>query len=171
VTCKGSLPQWLHSFFGFHTVFLRRFDSHSLRSVFVLFVVNMTLPTKEQKYSPLKVAYADLEDDSDTTLGSTEFLGKRTKRRKRHCQNSCVQYALTWFRWGSVVVLQSIILVLLLQNIKSNRKPGWTETDTETGGDVNGLYVPCEGTSRISQIDRTNSVVYSITQIHIAHAK
>jgi hypothetical protein len=108
----------------------------------------MSLPTKEQKYTPLnKGAYADLEDDSDTTLGSTDSFGKRTKRRRSRCRNSCVQHALTWFRWGAVVVLQSIILVLLLQNVKSDRKTGWTETDTETGGDVNGLYIPCEGTS------------------------
>ena len=104
----------------------------------------MSLPAQEQRYTPLKPEYADIEDDSDTTLGSTESLGKRAKRRKRQCRRSNVQYALTWFRWGSVVVLQSIAIILLLNNTKTSRGSAWAEEDTETGGDINGLYIPSE---------------------------
>jgi hypothetical protein len=98
----------------------------------------MPLPAKKDEYSSLDINYKDLDSDSDTTLGSTDLHGKRTKRRRRQCHQS--ESTLTWFRWGSLVALQSVILVLIV--LKMGRKEGWTTTDTETGGDVNGLYVP-----------------------------
>jgi hypothetical protein len=100
----------------------------------------MPLSKKDDEYSSLTLDYADLDDDSDTTLGSADIHGKRTKRRKRLCKQP--QSALTWFRWGSLLVLQSVMLVVMVLNIKMNRKEGWTKADTETGGDINGLYIP-----------------------------
>lgn len=104
----------------------------------------MASPVKQQKYSSIQLADADIEDDSDTTLGSIDFLEKRTKRRRRHCRRPELQSVFTWFRWTSVVVLQTVIIVLLLRNTdRASPKPkGWSQADTETGGDINGLYIP-----------------------------
>lgn len=85
----------------------------------------------------------DLENDSDTTLASSGFLEKSApkKRSSRKSRISKIQIALTWLRWVLVVVLQSVILVLLLRN-PSASSTTWSKDDTETGGDVNGLYKP-----------------------------
>lgn len=55
---------------------------------------------------------------------------------------------LTWLRWGIVVGLQSIMIMLLLWR---NISAGDNETQSvlkgkvvETGGDINGLYKTCE---------------------------
>lgn len=104
----------------------------------------MALPLAEQKYSSIRLADADLENDSDTTLGSTGFLEKGTKRRRRFSKNPATQSLFTWVRWSIVILLQSVILFLLVRSSQpTNRKtPGWSQADTETGGDINGLYVP-----------------------------
>ena len=107
----------------------------------------MGSPAKEQKYSSLKAKSTDSEDDSDTTLASMEFLGKRNKRQRRYLQRTIVPLASTCFLWGSIIILQIIILAMLVRNTKSNHGSGWTATNTETGGDVNGLYVPSENSS------------------------
>jgi hypothetical protein len=107
----------------------------------------MSSPKKESRYSSLEEAEdLDLENDSDTTLASEGFLGKNTtKRPSRHSRNSKIQSALTWSRWGFIVTLQSIVIFLLLRSpATTEKKKGWTQADTETGGDINGLYVPCE---------------------------
>ena len=106
----------------------------------------MASPKKESRYSTLQgVEDLDMENDSDTTLASEGFLGKTvTKRPSRYSRNSKVQTTLTWIRWGSIVALQSVMIVLLLRNTSAPAKEGWTQADTETGGDINGLYVPCE---------------------------
>jgi hypothetical protein len=103
-------------------------------------VFAMALPTKEHGYSSLRINYADLDDDSDTTLGSAESHGKRSKRQRKRFL--CSKSAATWFRWGSIFGLQSVVLVLLVLNLKTIRKEKWKKADTETGGDINGLYIP-----------------------------
>ena|ERR1700742_2907715 len=140
----------------------------------------MALPSREQKYSPIKAEHADIEDqeDSDTTLTSAEFLGKRSKRRRRHFQKSIIPFALTWFRWGSIIILQIVILILMLRNTTNNTNTNtsssqskeWKAEDTETGGDVNGLYVPSE-CILILEHNHANIMPLSISQIHIAGAK
>lgn len=107
----------------------------------------MASTKKESRYSSLQdVEDLDLENDSDTTLASEGFLGKNsTKRPSRYSRNTKVQTILTWSRWGFVVVLQSVMIFLLLRNPSTTDK-GWTQQDTETGGDINGLYVPCKRT-------------------------
>jgi hypothetical protein len=102
----------------------------------------MASHVKEQKYSPLKTESVDIEDDSDSTLTSTDGLRRRIKRGRRHFQQSNIHNALTWFRWIIVIILQSVILVLLWQNVKAKPEPRWSTIDTETGGDINGLYIP-----------------------------
>jgi hypothetical protein len=114
----------------------------------------MAFPEEEQNYSPLQAGYADLEDDSDTTLQSTCSLGKRLKRPRRRYRPSNFECAWLWFRWGSVIVLQSIILFLVLQNKSPHSKSGWVEEDTETGGDINGLYIPSERISRLHKVPK-----------------
>jgi hypothetical protein len=113
----------------------------------------MALQKTEQRYSSLEgIEELDLENDSDTTLASSGFLGKTIKRTNRN-RNSKIQTALTWFRWGFVVMLQIVILVLLLKKTEVNLQVGWTQAETETGGDINGLYIPCEYTfSTLRQI-------------------
>lgn len=105
----------------------------------------MSAQKKESRYESLKgVEDLDLENDSDTTLASEGFLGKNSaKRPNRHSRNWKVQTALTWSRWGFIVVLQTIMILLLLRSSPTAEK-SWTQADTETGGDINGLYIPCE---------------------------
>jgi hypothetical protein len=124
----------------------------------------MPLPIKEDGYSWLTVNYKDIDSDSDTTLGSADLHGKRTKRRKRQCHQT--QSALTWFRWASVVTLQSIILILIV--LKMSHKEDWRKSDTETGGDVNGLYIPSAYNSnpKLSRADLS----FSIPQVHSSPA-
>jgi hypothetical protein len=45
---------------------------------------------------------------------------------------------LEWMRWGVVIMLQGVIVVLLVWH----RGDGWSPETTETGGDINGIYVP-----------------------------
>lgn len=45
---------------------------------------------------------------------------------------------LEWMRWGVVVALQGLIVGLLLWR----RAHAWTPKDVETGGDINGIYIP-----------------------------
>jgi len=104
----------------------------------------MALPIADQKYSSIRLADADLEDDSDTTLGSIHFTERRTKRRRRQCRKPELQSVFTWLRWTIVVLLQSAIIFLLVRNNQTTdrKTTGWSQADTETGGDINGLYVP-----------------------------
>jgi hypothetical protein len=106
--------------------------------------------TKDSKYSRLEkgdeVLDVDLENDSDTTLASTGFLhakGSGTKRPSR--RRRIRKELLVWLRWSTIVVLQSIIMLLLFR--KGTVKTIAVElpqAHTETGGDVNGLYIPSE---------------------------
>jgi hypothetical protein len=104
----------------------------------------MSSPTqkKESRYEPVdNVHDVDLENDSDTTLASTGFLRKKgEKGLSRRGRSPKSQNILVWFRWGSILAVQSVIVFLLLRT--QERKGEWKQTDTETGGDVNGLYIP-----------------------------
>jgi len=97
----------------------------------------------------------DLENDSDTTLASDSFLSNKgtlssAKRISRYERSSKLTLILTWVRWGIVVFLQMIIIVILMPtdggmsfpSVQSWLKGGWSIDKTETGGDVNGLYIP-----------------------------
>lgn len=109
----------------------------------------------------------DLENDNDseTTLASDGFLGKNNlKRIERSEKSSRLQAILTWTRWSITIFLQGIIIMLLLPtsgvlseegwSLKSfglgsgsvgsvpGSPSGWDQSKTETGGDVNGLYIP-----------------------------
>jgi hypothetical protein len=104
----------------------------------------MALPKKESKYSSLQGEDLDLENDSDTTLASEGFLGKNgPKRSIRSSRNTKTQRVLSWLRWSLIVTLQCVMIFLLLRSPSTTEK-GWTQADTETGGDINGLYVPRE---------------------------
>lgn len=47
---------------------------------------------------------------------------------------------LVWLRWGAIVILQTMIIVLLTLQSRA-QKPGLdASSDVETGGDINGLY-------------------------------
>ncbi|TVY26081.1 hypothetical protein LHYA1_G004311 [Lachnellula hyalina] len=99
----------------------------------------------------------DLENDSDTTLASTGFLAKKpTKSDRMHMmlgnryendnpkESSRIPTALTWIRWGVVIFLQCVIIVFLflLRPAGTGKDMGWSTGETETGGDVSGLYIP-----------------------------
>jgi hypothetical protein len=102
----------------------------------------MTLPIHEKRYLPLNTQLEDLDDDSDTTLTSPGKTSLHSDRRKRASQRTKITATLTWLRWGFVATFQVAILLLLLQNGKVNEVEEWSKDDTETGGDINGLYVP-----------------------------
>ncbi|KAM3073439.1 hypothetical protein ACMFMF_006645 [Clarireedia jacksonii] len=112
-------------------------------------------PKKESStYTPLSdIEDIDLENDSDTTLGSNRFPSTSPKpasrRRSTHIspRTARIECLLVWVRWGSVIILQSLILFFLLKGRKTDMNEGdedWVPADTETGGDINGLYVPRE---------------------------
>ncbi|KAN0122943.1 protein of unknown function (DUF3328) domain containing protein [Hyaloscypha variabilis] len=113
------------------------------------------MAAKESRYTSIDddVEDVDLENDSDTTLASDGFLGKNnTRRASKHAKSSRIQTILTWFRWGTIILLQGLILVLLLPTSGvlsdgwSMSGTGWSTSKTETGGDINGLYVPTSHT-------------------------
>jgi hypothetical protein len=137
--------------------------------VFTLHLVNMP-PTNLQKYSTLssinEVPFdieeqthheQDAADDSDTTLASSSFLQTSKSRspspksrRSHHRDTSSRRKGLfTWIRWVVVVLLQSVIILLLLQGngYLDTNSGKWDEKMTETGGDINGLYVPSKSLS------------------------
>lgn len=108
--------------------------------------------------------HMDNDNDSETTLASDGFLRKNSaKRISRHENSSKLSTILTWSRWGIVIFLQGIIIMLLLptsgvlteegwnlSSLTGGSKSGglsggisgWDTSKTETGGDVNGLYIP-----------------------------
>lgn len=97
----------------------------------------------ESRYSSLDGSEdVDLENDSDTTLATDRFLPKGGfGQSSRPSRSSRLQTTLTWLRWGTVVALQAVIIVLLVWK-PEGENAGWAKDDTETGGDINGLYVP-----------------------------
>jgi len=105
----------------------------------------MDLSKKESRYSTIherdELDELDLENDSDTTLASTGFLAKKPQRLSRYEKSSRLSTTLTWVRWGTVVSLQGIILFLLMPS-PGSLDMGWDSIKTETGGDINGLYIP-----------------------------
>jgi hypothetical protein len=104
----------------------------------------------------------DLENDNDseTTLASDSFLSKQdplhrsyTTRSQQQSNAQRLSSILTWMRWSIVVVLQGVIIMLLLPasgvldngwslNGTGSGEKGWDISMTETGGDVNGIYIP-----------------------------
>ncbi|KAM0177601.1 hypothetical protein ACHAPF_004186 [Botrytis cinerea] len=107
-----------------------------------------------QPISEMDIEEIDLENDSDTTLGShrekytTTKLSPPSRLRKifkDKKSNRKLNNVLMWARWGVVVLMQGLIVVLLLRNGKkgeADNEEGWVPGDTETGGDINGLYIP-----------------------------
>jgi hypothetical protein len=96
---------------------------------------------KENKYDPVEDLDLDLENDSETTLASPRFLKAPPKRLSTKPRSTSIQTVLTWSRWSFIVILQTIMIFLLLGSSSGGKKK-WTEDMTETGGDVNGLYIP-----------------------------
>ncbi|CZT08288.1 hypothetical protein WAI453_007338 [Rhynchosporium graminicola] len=114
---------------------------------------------KQSRYANIdndEVMSIDLENDndhdSDTTLASDGFLHskKSTHRISKYERDSRLSSVLTWTRWAVVIFFQGIIIMLLLPTNGLLRDrwaglgtaSGWTQEKTETGGDINGLYVP-----------------------------
>jgi hypothetical protein len=195
-----------------------QYDAHF--SSFVTFIKNWVLriivlrpffiPTKYLKMAPKTSPYMtlhpststlslashhhhsdDIEDnDSETTLANEGFLSKRSNLASK---SSRLQNILTWIRWGTIVFLQGIIIILLLPTsgimdsgwglgliggggkvkgdgivqagvVPVDKSIGgkWNAGKTETGGDVNGLYVPCECPTNIPSCfahDRSSGIL------------
>jgi len=96
---------------------------------------------KESRYSPVEKVSDfdhDLENDSDTTLASTGFLSKPSSSKRPSKTSRKNAQMLVWARWGAVITMQAIMCLLLVRS----RTPVWKSGETETGGDVNGLYIP-----------------------------
>jgi hypothetical protein len=126
------------------------------------------MATKESRYTSIdETEDLDLENDSDTTLASDGFLGKNNaKRISKHTKSSRIHTVLTWFRWGTIVLLQGLILVLLLptSGVLSEGWSiggGWSQSKTETGGDINGLYIPSRSPILLAWTETNHP--YSIT--------
>jgi hypothetical protein len=118
---------------------------------YTLFYFEMA--AKQSRYTSLEddIEDIDLENDSDTTLASDGFLSKNNTRRiSKPTKNSRLENILTWSRWSIIVLLQGLIIVLLLPTSGvlsdgwSMGGSGWSHSKTETGGDINGLYIPSE---------------------------
>src|SRR5882757_6496534 len=109
------------------------------------------MAVNESRYTSLDdVEDVDLENDSDTTLASDGFLRKNnSKRISKYVKSPRLESILTWSRWGTIDLLQGLILVLLLPTTGVlsdgwSMGGGWSQSKTETGGDINGLYIPCK---------------------------
>jgi len=94
----------------------------------------------------------DLGHESDTTACSDGFLGKKggSGGEKRLSRAKRTEMMLTWVRWGTVVSLQLLIVMLLFWRLPSaSDEMGSEEYGTasvETGGDINGLFKTCKNT-------------------------
>ncbi|TVY87276.1 Oxidase [Lachnellula willkommii] len=109
--------------------------------------------------------YPDLESSSSTsTSSSTTLLSpplkpdrmRNTNRYENSRSRTRIPTSVTWIRWGVVVSLQGVIIMLLFRlrpgtgKVDSGDIGGggvggkgeWKSTETETGGDVSGLYRP-----------------------------
>lgn len=119
----------------------------------------MDLSTKASRYSTIdekdELDDLDLENDSDTTLASTGFLVKKSERHSRNARSSKLSTALTWARWGTVVFLQAVILFLLVPET-GMLDMGWNVAKTETGGDINGLYIPSMSLALVAVVQNTD---------------
>ncbi len=96
----------------------------------------------------------DRDDRSESTLASEGLLSKALPFSHQD-YSSPTSSKLTWIRWGLSILLQVIIIGLLLRRDQNHSSSmfwvstpedgeTWTEAKTETGGDVNGLYIPSE---------------------------
>lgn len=88
----------------------------------------------------------DSGHESDSTACSDAFLARKgalgSTEGKLICRSKKSQLALNWFRWGTLVALQLLIVILLssiLPNSAVNRDSGGI-ANVETGGDVNGIF-------------------------------
>jgi len=99
------------------------------------------------RYTSLEDQSFEVQDfghESDSTAYSEGFLSKagaivgerRISRAKR------VQEALTWVRWGTVVSLQLLIVILLFIKMPngSDEMGAGEFGKVEMGGDINGIY-------------------------------
>lgn len=98
---------------------------------------------EEINYSTMEKGDLDFDsgDDSETTLSMDPPITKRESPRRKRAAKRENAKTLVWLRWGTIVVLQSIIALQLLRNggqisLSASKRPG-----TEAGGDINGLYV------------------------------
>lgn len=102
---------------------------------------------KSNRYSSIEdheLEDQDLDSDSDTTACShheqgDDFLQKGGQRIGRKSSRALrKQNILTWIRWGSIVALQLIMILVLL--LREGDKPKETMKAIETGDDINGLF-------------------------------
>lgn len=106
----------------------------------------MSSINKETRYASLEDHHSleeqDLGHESDTTACSEGFLGKKGnnsgEKRSSRRRNQTV---LTWVRWGTVVALQLLIVILLFWRLPSSSDGMDSGFEgVETGGDINGLF-------------------------------
>ncbi|KAF2667142.1 hypothetical protein BT63DRAFT_481585 [Microthyrium microscopicum] len=102
----------------------------------------MESSNNKQEYTPLNMEALDLEYCSDSTLTSDGKRRKTSLRRRGYPRFQNLSSLLVWFRWATITILQTAIIILLLRNENSDREVEWKTSETETGGDVNGLYIP-----------------------------
>ncbi|KAL9097845.1 MAG: hypothetical protein Q9165_000171 [Trypethelium subeluteriae] len=90
--------------------------------------------------------YEDFDDESDTlatdSIHSMEKIPLRDHDPEENFHHRRVasqrhNALLNWLRWGIIVALQGIIITLLCVRPKAEMRD---LLDTETGGDINGLY-------------------------------
>ena len=131
----------------------------------------MPLSTKDESRYPMLPSRTpedfeeeDIEENaSDISKDSATTLCEKSSRRRKHSYGASwssthsglqrnspsLPVFLTWLRWGVIVGLQSIIILLVLVRQHTGKAGG--ETDAvlkgkvvETGGDINGLYKTCK---------------------------
>ena len=93
------------------------------------------------------------DSDSDTLAPSVEEKSSspiRRPQRRRHSppflhrnstRRSRRETRLTWLRWGAVLLLQSVMIVLLALRTGSRQEPEMAPLNVvPAGGDINGIY-------------------------------
>lgn len=114
--------------------------------------MSLSMEKQQGRYASLgdhELEEQDLGHESDTTACSEGFLGKKAGGEKRMMSRAKrAQMALVWVRWGTVIGLQLLIVMLLfwrIPNATDEMGSGGFE-NVETGGDINGLFKTCEFT-------------------------
>lgn len=131
-----------------------------------------TLDLSSNQYSLHKQSRSDdLEDTgSETTLASEGLLYKHSNTAPQPKRSTDI---LTWLRFSIIVFLQGMIIVILLPSadqligqgwngvgkdtvLQAGTLPidktlggSWTAGKTETGGDINGLYIPSKSSPKV----------------------
>lgn len=132
----------------------------------------MSSPLKnETRYNELNNGddIVDLGHESDTTACSDAFLKQAAGPARRVRQSSRGRKTpnmMAWMRWGSIIMLQTGILMMLALVYKMLQLNG-RSWDVETGSDINGIFKTGIQHGSVRVWDSANCLSESHQLIHL----